>query len=242
MKATVFSVIILAAAALRADDYMVVDISGGTNAPSFAVSYMKAVPQGGWGDLYKTDRLVLRKITGCPGSKDYWIGVFEMTQRQYELTFGPNDQSCFKGAKRPADGISWYMARTALANLSARTGMRFWFPTEAQWEYAARAGESAEAPLDQVARHYYNQHDGKGGTGFATAEVGSYAPNAWGLYDMRGNVWEWTDSWFIDKYLRLYKGGSWSFSRKSCSIAYRTGNHPGVQDTDVGFRACAFEK
>ena len=104
MKAIVFSALLSGAGLVHAE-YMVIDISGGTNAASFAITYLKNVPKGGWGALYKTDRLVLRKITGCPGAKDFWMGIFEMTQRQYLLTFGPNNQSRFKGDMRPADGV-----------------------------------------------------------------------------------------------------------------------------------------
>ena len=156
----------------------------------------------------------------------YYIGVFEVTQKQYELVMGSNP-SYYKGDTRPVEMVSYDNLRGTLAEggagwpayghavdaesffgrLRAKTGLLFDLPTEAQWEYACRAGTTTalnsgknltatnECPnMAEVGRYGYNRSDGKGGYGEHT-KVGCYLPNAWGLYDMHGNVWEWCLDW-----------------------------------------------
>jgi formylglycine-generating enzyme required for sulfatase activity len=168
-------------------DYLVIDLSGGTNAVSYPLSYLATVPPGGWTDEYKTTKLVLRKIpkgtftmgyrsTDYPGAadeglhqvtltKDFYLGVFEVTQRQWELVMG-NKPSYFTNATyyaaRPVETVSYYDIRENPANspispnwpassqvhvnsfmgkLREKTGFStFDLPTESQWEYACRAG------------------------------------------------------------------------------------------------------
>lgn len=207
--------------------YMVIDLSGGPKASSYGVSYLHGVPEGGWSEQYKTTKLVLRRIEPGAfkmyGTKDvavrdvaigdpFYIGVFEVTQRQWELVMGDNP-SYPKGAARPADHIAladvygWTddaksAARAAgfLKLLRAKTRLEgFSLPNEAQWEYACRAGTATayndggddETSMDALGRHSGNVSDGRGGCLGCHAVVGSYAPNAWGLYDMHGNVREW---------------------------------------------------
>ena len=226
--------------------YMVVDLSGGVDALSYPVSYLSSVPEGGWGDEYKTTKLVLRLIPpgsfmmGSPSdetrrssyedlhgvvlTKPFYIGVFEVTQKQYELVMGANPSSR-KGNMRPVERVSYndirgsvngagwpthnqVDANSFMGRLRSKVNMLFDLPTEAQWEYACRAGTSSALnsgkPFDdgancsEVARWYYNYRnyssynqtwDGKGGFDYS-ANVGSYKENTWGLYDMHGNVWE----------------------------------------------------
>ncbi|MBR5946947.1 formylglycine-generating enzyme family protein, partial [bacterium] len=158
--------------------YMVVDLSGGTNATSFAISYLDDVPEGGWTEEYKTTKLVLRKVEagkftmGSPKdelgryydevqhevtlTKDFYIGVFETTQEQYKLIMGYNP-SIYEGSARPVEGVSYDMPRgedkgagwptsydvdddSFFGILRTKTQMTFDLPTEAQWEFACRAG------------------------------------------------------------------------------------------------------
>ncbi|MBQ7555470.1 formylglycine-generating enzyme family protein [bacterium] len=226
--------------------YMVIDLSGGTEAESYPITYLDDIPDDGWTDEYKTTKLVLRKIKagtfskGSPESepgredgenlreitltKDYYIGIFETTQKQYELITG-NNPSKNLGDMRPVERVSFDMIRGAekgagwphtveidddsiLGKLRAKTGIDFDLPTEAQWEYACRAGTTTalnngtnitdvrDDNMDKVGRYLYNQNDGKGGYTNAHTTVGSYLPNAWGLYDMHGNVEEWCLDWF----------------------------------------------
>ena len=223
--------------AAKKDLYMVIDLSRGTKAKEYPVKYLADVPKGGWDDEYKTDKLVLRKIEagtfvmGSPEdevgreddekqhevklTKEFYIGVFEVTQKQWELVSGDfpsgfnnpkyrdarpvetvnyNDiRGAVEGAKWPAsDNVD---ATSFLGRLRLRTGKAFDLPTEAQWEYACRAGTVTALNngkiLTEVGRCKANSGDGlrNGDTAVGTAKVGSYLPNAWGLYDMHGNVW-----------------------------------------------------
>ena len=245
-------------AALETGRYLVVDLSGGPNAVSYPISWLDAEPQGGWTDEYKTTKLVLRRIPagtftmGSPTdeigheadetlhvvtiSQPFYMGVFEVTQKQYELVTGGNP-SRNKGDARPVECVSWDIIRgnslvydwpaayqadgaTFVGKLRAKTGiLTFDLPTEAKWEYACRAGTATalnngknltnaeqDPVMDEVGRYYHNSgaggaSDGKGGYDQHTT-VGSYMPNAWGLYDMHGNVWEWC----LDRYARYEKG------------------------------------
>ena len=208
--------------------YCIVDLSDGANASTYPVSYLDTEPNGGFNaDEYKTTKLVLRRID--PGtflmggqynvtlSKSYYIGVFEVTQKQYELVMGTNP-SDMKGDKLPVEKISYNMIRGSseganwpsstvvdptsfMGIIRSRTGLGFDLPTEAQWEYACRAGTTSDYnnggstvdDLSQVGK--WNSS----GISFGThdeVEVGSYLPNAWGLYDMHGNIGEWCLDWY----------------------------------------------
>ncbi len=233
--------------------YCVVNLSAGPNATRYPVSYLSAAPRGGWPDVYKTTKLVLRRIE--PGTfimgedqkdeshrvtltKPFYIGVFEVTQKQYALVTWAAP-SAFKGDMRPVENVSYEMIRgkdegakwpsssgvdtySFLGKLRARTGLDFDLPTEAQWEYACRAGTKSkynnggdtEGDLKKLGRFVLNQKgrgmresyenfarhkpDGKGGHSHNTVVAGAYEPNKWGVYDMHGNVWEWCLDWWSD--------------------------------------------
>ena len=320
-------------------DYMVIDLSGGPDAESYPVSYLSAVPSGGWTDTYKTTKLVMRKIpkgtfamggmsTDYPGAsddelhqvtltQDFYIGVFEVTQRQWELVMDNkpsffNNDTCY--ASRPVEQVSYYDIRenptkgaitpnwpqssqvhadSFMGKLRAKTGLTpFDLPTESQWEYACRAGTStalnsgknltdAEScpNMSEVGRYWHNcgsefPRNGNtsgcacelGGvemlrgsefprnvnTSVATAKVGSYLPNAWGLYDMHGNVWEWCLDWdWYGAYpgtvenprgaaaglCRVHVGGGWGSDAFHCRSALRSDTVPDFRIRVIGFRA-----
>ena len=231
--------------------YMVVDLSGGVDALSYPVSYLSSVPAGGWTDEYKTTKLVLRLIPpgtfmmGSPSdelgheygydgvletlhgviiSQPFYIGVFELTQKQYELVMG-DTPSKHKGDTRPVEMVSYNTIRGSvngaawpthnqvdadsfMGRLRSKVNMLFDLPTEAQWEYACRAGTATAlnsgknltgtgecANMAEVGRYSKNMNDGKGGYSQHT-KVGSYLENAWGLYDMHGNVREICRDWY----------------------------------------------
>ncbi len=202
-----------------AEWYMIVDLSGGTGATSYPVSYRNGVPAGGWTDEYKTTKLALRLL--APGTyfqartryvtltNYFCMGVFEVTQRQWERVMG-NWPSGFTGdERRPIEqvayddirgsGLGQQLPMTAevdatsfMGRLRAKTGLKgFDLPTDAQWEYACRAGTTGDyaGDLNDMAWH-------PGNSGGSTHVVGTKSPNAWGLYDMHGNVWEWCRDWF----------------------------------------------
>lgn len=227
--------------------YLIVDLAGGPNASSYPIMYTDSIPAGGWTDEFKTTKLVLRRIPagvftmGSPAGEvgresnetqhgvtltpPFYIGVFEVTQRQWDLVMGSNP-SYYKGNARPVEKVSYNMIRGSSAGsgwpannnvdassfigkIRAKAGLPGSdLPTEAQWEYACRAGTttalnsgknltstSQDANMAEVGRYIYNLSDGKGGYNDAHTTVGSYMPNAWGLYDMHGNVLEWCLDW-----------------------------------------------
>ena len=281
--------------------YMVVDLSGGTNAASFAISYLDEVPEGGWTEEYKTTKMVLSKIEagkftmGSPKdelgryndevqhevtlTKPFFAGVFEVTQKQYELIMG-NNPAYYQGDARPVEYVSYDMIRGAekgtnwpaksevdatsfFGILRSKTGLSFDLPTEAQWEYACRAGTTTALnsgknlsdedqcdEMNEVGRCYGNMNDEKGGYDEHTT-VGSYLPNAWGLYDMHGNVLEWCLDWYqsdlgsdpatdpkgnTEGRYRLLRGGGWNFCASDCRSADRGEVTPGEVYGFGGFR------
>jgi len=216
----VFSV----AYAVRHKPYCVIDLSGGASASSYPVSYLTDIPLVGWTDEYKTAKLVLRLIE--PGSfkmggshdvtltKPFYCGVFEVTQRQWELVTGSNpcsSTSYGKGNSYPVHLVSYNMIRgistgsgwpassavdssSFLGKLRARTGLDFDLPTEAQWEYACSAGTTTTYSYGNSANGNYMWYGSNSGS--LSHEVGTKLPNPWGLYDMHGNVWEWCLDWY----------------------------------------------
>jgi formylglycine-generating enzyme required for sulfatase activity len=289
-------------AAASAALYMVVDLSGGPSAASYPVSYLDGIPAGGWTDEYKTTKLAMRKIPagtftmGSPTNelgrdtdevqhavtltKDYYIGVFEVTQKQWERVMG-DWPSWFTNVAhretRPVEQRSWDDIRggtwpggqsgagTFMERISTRTGLGFDLPTEAQWEYACRAGtttalhtghnltnENADARMAEVGRYWYNGGSGYsegGDTSGGTAKVGSYLANAWGLYDMHGNVWEWCLDWYAvypgavsdppgaaSGSGRVLRGGSWYYRAGYCRSAFRYYSTPDYRLIYYGFR------
>ncbi len=299
--------------------YLVVDLSGGVDAQTYPVSYLSSIPAGGWSDEYKTTKLVLRLIPpgtfmmGSPTdelghdwyssnyetlhqvtlTQPFYIGVFEVTQKQYQLVMD-SAPSSHKGDARPVDSVRYDWIRgwvngaawpkhnqvdadSFMGRLRSKVNLLFDLPTEAQWEYACRAGTSTAlnsgknltatgscANMHEVGRYYYNNRDGKGGYNDYHTTVGSYLPNAWGLYDMHGNVGEWCLDWWQNDLganavtnpkgpnsgsYRLVRGGAsyWSSGSSfnyaaACRSAYRTryynGNTYSYMTAEyVGFRA-----
>ena len=191
-------------------------------------------------------------------SQDFYMGVYEVTQRQYQAVMGTNP-SCFKlsGLDAPVETVSWHNAVAFCQTLSQRTGRVVTLPTEAQWEYACRAGSTTrfyygEDPGYTLLGNYawYGYWDGSGNSGYGTHVVGQKTPNAWGLYDMHGNVWEWC----ADRYgsyasanvvdpqgdaygsYRVFRGGSWYYDARYCRSASRHGGYPDITDGNYGFR------
>ena len=218
------------------DLYCVIDLSGGPNAKRYPVSYLNAVPKGGWTDEYKTTKLVLRKIEPAsfeylPGkcfkvTTSFYIGVFEVTQKQYQLVTGKNP-SQFKGDLHPVEQVSFRDLRgikngdgwpendkvddnTFLGLLRKRAGIHVDLPTEVQWECACRAGTSGNYNVDGVEATRLGKCRDNGGRDDHHVNVGSFLPNGWGLYDMHGNVLEWC----LDRERNGHGYWSWSAAAK----------------------------
>jgi formylglycine-generating enzyme required for sulfatase activity len=138
-------------------------------------------------------------------SKPFYMGVYEVTQTQWRAVMASNP-SKFRGDNRPVEMVSWDDCQSFCKKLSAKVGRTVRLPTEAEWEYACRAGtktayyfgddESQLAQYAWCAPHGF-QYDWVSGTERrSTHDVGGKIPNAWGLYDMHGNVWEWCQDWY----------------------------------------------
>ncbi|HLX28314.1 MAG TPA: SUMF1/EgtB/PvdO family nonheme iron enzyme [Casimicrobiaceae bacterium] len=186
--------------------------------------------------------------------KDFYIGKYPVTQMQWTGTMGTNpskEPNC--GLNCPVENVSWNDVQAFIRKLDARTGKAYRLPTEAEWEYAARsggkaekwAGTSSEKSLADYA-WYYNNAD------FQTHPVGQKKPNGLGLYDMTGNVWEWTSDWFdegvgvqdpkndaaseADARMRSLRGGYWGDLASFVHVTRRIGLVPSAHGVGYGFR------
>jgi formylglycine-generating enzyme required for sulfatase activity len=159
---------------------------------------------------------------------DFWMGQFEVTQAQYQVITGQNPAT-FKGAQNPVDSVSWDDARTFCKNISQSTGRAYRLPTEAEWEYACRAGTNTPFHYGQSITPDLVNYDGnypygnaaKGNYRNKTTPVGSFPGNRWGLHDMHGNLWEWCqDEWhdsYAEKPESLKQNGSIAWETTSSS-------------------------
>jgi formylglycine-generating enzyme required for sulfatase activity len=182
------------------------------------------------------------------------MGKFAVTQAQYQVIMGSNPAR-FKSENRPVEQVSWNDAVEFCARLSQQTGRTYRLPSEAEWEYACRAGtttpfhfgETITSALANYCANTIYQSESKGEYRQQTTEVGTFPPNAFGLYDMHGNVWEWCqDHWhgsyqgapndgrvWLGQWLR---GGSWGSDPRFCRSATRNVNLGGRRLGAVGFR------
>jgi formylglycine-generating enzyme required for sulfatase activity len=191
--------------------------------------------------------------------RPFYLGTFEVTQEQYTAVMG-EDPSWFKGAGRPVEWVTWDEAAEFCRRLSRETGKEVRLPAEVEWEYACRAGTTtpfsfgnyllpgaanfkAASTRDEAPTGVYRRR---------TTRAGSFRPNAWGLYDMHGNVMEWC----ADRYVtfpgrysgrdliatrrpdspRVLRGGSWRSNSDACRSAARFHERPDESYADIGFR------
>ena len=197
------------------------------------------------------DEKPLHKVTI---TQPFYLGKYEITQEQWEAVMG-NNPSNFKDPKNPVEQVSWDDCQQFLAKLNAKSlpvGGRFQLPTEAQWEYACRAGSATrysfgddESQLGEYAWFSENSEN-------RTHPVGEKNPNAWGLYDMHGNVCEWCSDWYDSDYYanspvddpmgatsgmaRVNRGDGWNFIASYCRSACRHGYTPGARILNLGVR------
>ena len=192
-----------------------------------------------------------------PVTQAQWGVVAHWPKLELDLTPGP---SGFKGARRPVERVSWEQAMEFCRRLSQRTGLPFTLPSEAQWEYACRAGTTTPFAFGDTITPELANYNGefpyangpKGKCRGETTDVASFPANGWGLHDMHGNVWEWClDTWHgsyegaptdgspwltgTDS-RKLLRGGSWVHGPRHCRSADRYHDQPGYAYGYVGFR------
>ena len=191
----------------------------------------------------------------------FWMGKFVVTQAQYEAVIGGNP-SRFKGANQPVERFSWNDAVEFCQKLSAKANRQFRLPSEAEREYACRAGTTTPFYFGETISANQANYNGasygagkKGEYRQKTTDVGSFSPNAFGLYDMHGNVWEWCLDHWHDSYegaptdgsawidqdpkdaaKRLVRGGSWDDFPVICRSASRINGIPREAYINIGFR------
>ncbi|OGT03982.1 MAG: hypothetical protein A2143_02505 [Gallionellales bacterium RBG_16_57_15] len=169
--------------------------------------------------------------------QSFAMGKYEVTQGQWRAVMG-NNPSYFSncGDTCPVEQVSWNDAQDFISRLNSKTGKQYRLPTEAEWEYACRAGGQQEYcgsdSADSVAWY-------AGNSGGTTHPVGRKQPNAYGLYDMSGNVWEWVeeeDCYIGDCAGRVLRGGSWFLSPQYSRAAYRVRSEPAGRGSSIGCR------
>ena len=183
-------------------------------------------------------------------SKPFLMGITEVSQQQYETVMGKNPSS-FKGPTNPVNTVSWNDATIFCKKLSEKTGRKVRLPTEAEWEYACRAGTRTgfsfggnDTDLRDYAWYAANSNE-------KVHPVGQKRSNAWGLHDMHGNVWEWCSDYYADSYVsakntdpkgptsgsdRVLRSGSWYDSLEECRSASRDHEGPSNPSFNYGFR------
>ena len=255
--------------------YCVIDLSAGANATSYPVTYLAEVPSGGFNvDAYKTSKLVLKRLEAgtfkMQGSsnvtltKPFFCGLFEVTQKQYTLVMGSNPSN-FSGDTLPVERVSYNAIRgtsngtkwpsssavdssSFMGKLRARTALDFDLPTEAQWEYACRAGTTTTYYWGDSKSIIWDYAWLSGNSSSTTHPVGTKTANAWGLYDMSGNVWEWCLDWYGtlaygtdpkgegSGSCRVVRGGGWDNSAKCHTSSYREDDTPSAEIYHSGIR------
>jgi formylglycine-generating enzyme required for sulfatase activity len=193
--------------------------------------------------------------------KSFYLGQTEVTQAQYQAIMGTNP-SKFKGAELPVEQVSWLNAQEFCEKLSQKTGKNYSLPSESQWEYACRAGTTTpfsfgDTITTDAANYNGNYIYGKAPKGIyrqKTTVVNTFPPNAFGVFDMHGNVWEWCEDGWSDNYknassdgsgsvllapnsgAHVLRGGSWVNYPNNCRSAYRLRSNADVFNSAVGFR------
>ena len=186
-------------------------------------------------------------------SQPFYLGVYEVTQEQWAAVMGTYPSRFGYVPTNPVEQISWEDCQSFINKLNTMGLGTFRLPTEAEWEYACRAGSTTRFPWgDDPGYSILSQYAwyGESSTTGATHYVGQKKPNSWGLYDMHGNVWEWCNDWFADTYqtsyidpkgpttgmFRILRGGSWKYNAKDCRSARRGSSYPTSVDGETGFR------
>jgi uncharacterized repeat protein (TIGR02543 family) len=176
-------------------------------------------------------------------TNDYWISKYPIKQSQYQAVMGYNPSYFSGNANNPVESVTWNNANDFAQAVDGR------LPTEAQWEFAARGGNKSEGYIYSGSNTIGDVAWYSGNSGSSTHQVGQKLPNELGIYDMSGNVWEWSGDWrgvYSSSAVtdptgpstgdrRIIRGGNWGADEQSCRVAIRYANNPSIGD-DVGFR------
>lgn len=185
-------------------------------------------------------------------AKPYAIGKYEVTQAEWEAVMGSNP-SDNKAPDNPVEHVDWKIIQEFIAKLNAKSGQTYRLPTEAEWEYAARAGSSATYSHGEDVKTLGEYAWYAANSGNVTHKVGSRKPNAFGLYDMHGNVWEWTADCYMEKFIaglkdqkfskdwetgcyRVTRGGSALNLPMAVTSWYRASLKQPLHNANLGFR------
>ncbi len=169
--------------------------------------------------------------------QDFYLGKYPVTQEQWMAIMGKNP-SHFKGGRLPVETVSWDDVQTFIQKLNTLTGKKSYrLPTEPEWEYACRAGSTSAYffgdDRNQLGEYVWY----KDNSGNTTHPVGQKKPNEWGLHDMAGNVWEWTENWYDRSFSgRVIRGGCWFSYIGFCRSDYRYRYDPSFRHYYFGFR------
>jgi formylglycine-generating enzyme required for sulfatase activity len=191
-------------------------------------------------------------------TKDFFIMTTEVTQKQWRDVMGNNPSSFIScGDNCPVENVSWNDTDRFIARMNRRGEGTYRLPTEAEWEYAVRAGSTTAFYIGGVTNLYCNPTDPNlnligwycGNSAQKNHPVAQKQPNAWGLYDMSGNVYEWCQDWYGTYPIsatdptgptsgsnRVFRGGSWDYLAVGCRSAYRNKATPDYWDITLGFR------
>ena len=202
-------------------------------------------------------RLYIEKQHHVRLTKGFWLGKYLVTQKQWLSVMGNNPSEFTGDDALPVERVSWNDCQAFIAKINALSGCGARLPTEAEWEYACRAGTTTAYSWGNALngdrancnRNYPSGTAKKGPYLEKTTQVGKYGANPWGLCDMHGNVWEWCADWYGDYSgdavdptgpasgaFRVLRGGSWYFYARDCRSANRGCNNPGNRYYDFGFR------
>ena len=204
-------------------------------------------------------------------SRGFWMGISAVTQEEWKLIVEEGsdelrlkaEPSFFRGARLPVEQVSWNECQDWLRKLNALEesalrglkGYEYRLPTEAEWEFTCRSGSTTRfyfgnVEVGDAGKSLRDSAWYSANSGGQTHSVGEKKPNAWGLSDMHGNVWEWCQDWYgplkggqcmdpsgpILGMKRVMRGGSWGVAAERCRAAYRVWNEVGYRDYTVGFR------
>jgi formylglycine-generating enzyme required for sulfatase activity len=235
------------------------DLGGGVTLEMVAIPGGTFLMGSSQGRSYEDERPQHRVTVAA-----FLMGKYLVTQEQWQAVMGTDLPWRCNGAKRPVENVSWNSACEFCERLSRKSGRVYRLPSEAEWEYACRAGTATPFSFGETITtdlaNYCGEHtyraEPKGVYRHETTEVGSFPPNAFGLYDLHGNVWEWCADTWHDSYdgaptdgsawksgrdsFRVVRGGSWHEPPDNCRSALRLRLDPSEGDDLIGFRLASF--